>query len=74
MIMKVYIIEYRKFEKYTQTWISKISQEGYTLYEDARIFCQERAGNNGVTDRPFYFQINNFEEYYIHEVLIKDNR
>ena len=72
---KVYIIEYRFFDKESQNWISKISQEGYSTYTNARNFCEERATNAGRTDMPMYFQNTTFngihEEYYIHEVIIK---
>ena len=44
---KVYIIEYRFWDKDTYQWISKVSQEGYSNYEDAKKFCEERAMNAG---------------------------
>lgn len=69
---QVYIIEYRYFDKDTSSWISKISQEGYFNYDDARKFCEERATNAGRADMPIYFQNRTFngicEEYYIHDV------
>ena len=70
---KVYIIEYRYFDENSESWISKVSQEGYSTYESARNFCEERATNAGRTDMPMYFQNTTFndihEEYYIHEVI-----
>ena len=73
--MKVYIIEYRYWDKETQQWIPHLSQEGYQNYEDALKYCKDRAYNVGRTDRPMYFQNITFngiqEEYYIHEVIIK---
>lgn len=72
---KVYIIEYRYYDKEYQNWISKISQEGYSSYNDARNFCKERATNAGRTSIPMYFQNRTFngidEEFYIHEVIVK---
>lgn len=76
MNRRVYIIEYRFWDKGTNQWISKVSQEGYFKYDDARKFCEDRATNAGRTLAPMYFQnqtINGIhEEYYIHDVLIKD--
>lgn len=72
---KVYIIEYRFWDKGTNQWISKVSQEGYFNYDDAKRFCEERAMNAGRTEMPLYFQNVTFndihEEYFIHEVIIK---
>lgn len=74
-IQKVYIIEYRFYNKSIDSWSSKVSQEGYFRYEDARKFCEEHAGNPGVTEIPRYFQSFSSngtpEEYYIHEVIIR---
>ena len=71
---KVYIIEYRYFDKVTSSWVSRISQEGYSSYEDARRFCEERATNAGRTGMPMYYQnitSNGIsEEFYIHEVIV----
>lgn len=72
---KVYIIEYRFWDKETNQWISKISQEGYSNVDEARKFCTERSHNSGVTEYPMYFQSITSddvpEEYYIHEVVIE---
>jgi len=72
---KVYIIEYRFWDKDTNQWISHVSQEGYSNYEDAKMFCLERGLNAGATNMPRYFQnltiTGIHEEYYIHEVIIK---
>ena len=73
---KVYIIEYRFWDKDTYQWISKVSQEGYSNYEDAKKFCEERAMNAGRTNMPMYFQNvscngTRHEEYFIHEIIIK---
>ena len=71
---KFYVIEYRYWDKLTESWISHISQEGYSNYEDAKAFCLKRAFNAGSTDKPMYFQnitVNSLhEEFHIHEVLI----
>ena len=71
---KVFVIEYRYWDVDTNTWITRVSQEGYFNYEDARKYCEKRARNNGVTEYPLYFQnisFNNIsEEFYIHEVNI----
>lgn len=71
---KVYIIEYRYFDKVTSSWVSRISQEGYFDYENARRFCEERATNAGRTDMPMYYQNTTSngisEEFYIHEVMV----
>ena len=72
---RVYIIEYRFWDRDTNQWISKVSQEGYFNYEDAKKFCEDRATNAGGTKMPMYFQnqtINGIhEEYLIHEVMIR---
>ena len=72
---KVYIIEYRFWDKDTNQWITKVSQEGYSSYDDARKFCESRATNAGRTEMPMYFQNITFngihEEFFIHEVIIK---
>ena len=74
-VTKVYIVEYRFWDRDTNQWISKVSQEGYFNYEDARKFCEERAQNAGGVAVPRYFQniTENeiFEEFYIHKVVIK---
>ena len=73
--MKIYVIEYRYWDKTFQQWNTKISQEAYFNYEDARKFCEERAHNAGATKMPMYFQniTSNgiMEEFYIHEVVVK---
>ena len=51
---KFYVIEYRYWDKLTESWISHISQEGYSSYEDARAFCLKRVLNAGSTDKPSY--------------------
>lgn len=75
MKKRVYIIEYRFWDKDTNQWISKVSQEGYFNYADARKYCEERGTNAGRTEYPLYFQnqtINGIqEEYFIHDVLIR---
>lgn len=72
---KMYVIEYRYFDKESNTWIHHISQEGYSTYEAARDYCKARTNNEGVTAIPFYFQgisaTGLFEEYYIHEISVK---
>lgn len=74
-MMRVYIIEYRFWDADLNQWISKISQEGYSKYEDAKKFCEERASNAGATETSMYFQNITFngipEEYFIHEVMIR---
>lgn len=72
---KVFVIEYRYWDRDINQWITKISQEVYSSYDDAVKFCKERAHNDGVTENPMYFQNITFngihEEYFIHEVIIK---
>ncbi len=74
-ITKIYVVEYRYYDKNTDSWISHVSQDGYRNYSDARRFCEKRASNAGRTQMPMYFQnisFNNiFEEYYIHEVVLR---
>ena len=74
-MQRVYVIEYRFWDKNTNQWISKVSQEGYFNYEDAKQFCEERAVNAGRTHIPMYFQNRTandiHEEYFIHEVMIQ---
>lgn len=70
----IYVIEYRFWDKDTNQWITKISQEAYSKYEDAKKFCEERAMNAGATSVPRYFQNRTsngvHEEYYIHDVTV----
>ena len=72
---RVYVIEYRFWDRDTNQWISKVSQEGYFNYDDARKFCESRATNAGAARMPMYFQNITFndicEEYFIHEVIVK---
>lgn len=74
-ITKVYVIEYRFWDKINKQWERHMSQEGYFNYSDARKYCEARATNAGRTDMPMYFQNVNYkgvpEEYYIYEVVIK---
>ena len=72
---RVYVIEYRFWDRDTNQWISKVSQEGYSSYDAAVKFCKEHSHNDGVTEHPMYFQNITFngipEEFYIHEVMIR---
>lgn len=69
--MKAYIIEYRFLtDKDKGIWGSKISQEGYDALEKAQAFIESRA-NHPAKCSNYYYQTEFFEEYYIHEVLIR---
>ena len=68
--MRVYIIEYRHYDKLTNEWNSKISQEGYSSLEEAQRFIESRV-NNPVKCSQMYYQTLLLEEYYIHDVLVK---
>lgn len=69
--MKVYIIGYKKMiDKENVVWSEeKISQEGYATYEQAREYIESRP-SHPVACSDYYFQ-SFFEEYYIHEIVIK---
>lgn len=70
--MRVYVVEYKHLtDKEHGIWSSKISQEGYNTLEDAQAFIESRAGSP-VKCSNFYYQTPLFDEYYIHEILIKD--
>ena len=69
--MRAYVDEYRRFHKDTNEWSHKISQEGYDTIEAAQRFIEGRAGNP-VKCSMYYYQTAQFEEYYIHEVIIKE--
>lgn len=67
--MRAYIIEYRHFDKLTNNWNSKISQEGYSSLEAAQTFI-ERKPSGPVRVTPMYYQTQLLEEYYIHDIHI----
>ena len=70
--MRAYIIEYRYFDAPTNSWISKISQEGYTSIEAAQSFI-ERKPVVLVAVTPMSYQTEDgAEQYIIHDVLISD--
>lgn len=69
--MRVYIIEYRLFYKGTGEWISKVSQEGFTTLQAAQRFIEGKPGRPGKCTE-FYYQTELFEEYYIHDVLVRN--
>lgn len=69
--MRVYIIEYRRFCKGTGEWVSKVSQEGFTTLQAAQRFIETKPGRPGKCSE-FYYQTEIFEEYYIHDVLVRD--
>lgn len=70
--MKVYIVGYRKLiDKENGIWSpEKISQEGYKTYKQAREYIETRP-SRPVACSDFYFQNDFYEEYYIHEIIIK---
>ena len=45
--MRVYIIEYRRYCKETDEWVSKISQEGFPTLEAAQRFIEAKPGRPG---------------------------
>lgn len=69
--MRVYIIEYRRYNKQTDEWSKKVSQEGFTTLQAAQRFIETRPGRP-VKCSEFYYQTELFEEYYIHDVLVRD--
>lgn len=69
--MRVYIIEYRRYDHRDGYWKRKLSQEGYRSLEDAKRFIESRPGSP-LRCTAMYYQTGHFEEYYIHDVLIRD--
>lgn len=70
--MKIYVVEYRFLvDKEHGIWSSKLSQEGYSKLEDAQAYIESRVGLP-VKCSNFYYQTSTFEEYYIHNILIKE--
>lgn len=69
--MRVYIIEYRRYCKETDEWISKVSQEGFASLQAAQRFIETKHGRPGKCSE-FYYQTELLEEYYIHDILVRD--
>lgn len=67
--MRVYIIEYRYFDKTAEEWRSKVSQEGYTSIEAAQKEIERRV-NEIAPVTPMLYQTADGEEYAIHDILI----
>ena len=73
--MRVYIVTYRYLaDKERGIWSGDtISQEAYETLEEAQAYIRSRAGNP-VKVTEWYFQTENFEEYYIRDVLVRQSR
>lgn len=69
--MRVYIIEYRRYCKETDEWVSKISQDGFPTLEAAQRFIEAKPGRPGKCSE-LYYQTELFEEYYIHDILVRN--
>lgn len=71
--MKVYIITYRYIaDKERGIWTAdRVQPEGFTTLREAQDYIR-RKSPNAVRCTNFYFQTDNFEEYYIREVTIKE--
>ncbi len=69
--MRVYIVEYRHYNRSVAGWVSKLSQEGYTTIQAAQAYVESRA-NEPSKQTEFYYQALPLEEYYIHEVMIRE--
>ena len=69
--MRAYIIEHRHFDQASNSWVSKISQEGYSSLEAAQDYIETRPGHM-VQVSAMYYQTEGMSEYYIHDVLISD--
>lgn len=65
----IYIIEYKVWDKVSNTWVHKISQEGYSTLMQAEVFCISRGGHRTV--QPMVFKCTDHAEFIIHEVYIK---
>ena len=70
-MIRVYIIEYRYYDRYYDRWVTHVSTEGYTTLQAAQDFVESRA-NEPSKQTEFYYQTALLEEYYIHDVLIKE--
>ena len=68
--MRVYIVEYRRFDKGTGEWSSKLSQEGFSSLEEAQRFIEAKPGTP-VKCSAQYYQTAFLEEYYVHDVLVR---
>lgn len=71
--MRAYIVEHRHFDKLTNSWINKISQEGYTTLEAAQDYIETRPGHM-VQISAMYYQTEGMCEYYIHDININEPR
>lgn len=70
--MRIYIVEYKHLiDKEHGIWSSKVSQEGYSTLEDAQVHIESRPGSP-VKCSEFYYQTATLDEYYIHDILIKE--
>ena len=65
----IYIVEYVVWDKVANTWVHKISQEGYDTLTKAEVFCISRGGQRTV--QPMVFKCTEHTKFIIHEVYIK---
>ena len=68
--MRAYIIEYRRYDKSSDEWRSKLSQEGFSTLEEAQRFVESKPGNP-VRCTNMYYQTELLEEYYVHDNLVR---
>ena len=72
--MRVYIVTYRYLADEKRRLYSgeNISQEAYRTLEDAQKYIRSRPGHP-VKVNEMYFVTDNREEYYIHDVLVRES-
>lgn len=72
--MRVYIVTYRYLADKERGLYSgeKISQEGYRTLEDAQKYIRSRP-ERPIKVNEMYFVTDNREEYYIHDVLVRES-
>ena len=68
--MRVYVVEYRWYNKGTNEWGCKISQEGYKTLEEAQAFILGKPGRPAQIT-PLYYQTELLEEYYVLDILVR---
>lgn len=67
--MRVYIVDYQFMRN--GEWVGHISQEGYPTLEDAQKFVEKRPGNPQCV-LPMFYEVNKFERYLIHDILVRE--
>ena len=71
--MRVYIVEYRRYDKCTDRWVSKLSQDAFCTMAEAQHYIEHKPGRP-VKCTETYYQTELLEEYYIHDFPVPCER